>query len=148
MRPSIPKRRAKKRSDPDMARFVDTNILVRYLTDDPPEMAERAAELLERAGTITISPVILAETAYTLVSFYQRPREIVVDSLVELLQRENIVCHGLDKGMAILGLLKCRPSGRVSFADALLWATARSESGSVVYSFDRRFPTDGLEVNQ
>ena len=40
----------------------------------------------------------------------------------------------------------CRPSGRVSFADALIWAAAHMTPGKVVYSLDERFPADGVEV--
>ena len=37
----------------------------------------------------------------------------------------------------------CRPSGRVSFADALVWAAARSQTDASVYSLDERFPDEG-----
>lgn len=43
-------------------------------------------------------------------------------------------------------LLLCGPSGGVSFADALVWAAARSEADAAVYSLDERFPDDGIRV--
>ena len=58
-----------------MTRFVDANVLLRYLTNDVPSLAERAAGIIDSRETITITPVVLAETAYTLVSFYRQPRE-------------------------------------------------------------------------
>jgi hypothetical protein len=39
----------------------------------------------------------------------------------------------------------CCKVGRVSFADALVWAAARSDSAAV-YSLDARFPEDGVTV--
>lgn len=42
----------------------------------------------------------------------------------------------------------CRPSGRVSFGDAMVWAAARSAGVEVVYTFDRRFPSVGIEVRR
>jgi predicted nucleic acid-binding protein len=131
-----------------MRRFADTNILVRYLIDEPPDQAERAAHILDGGETITITDVVLAETAYTLLSFYNRPRAAVVDQLVDLLQRENIDCHRTDKRTIILALLRCRLSGRVWFADALLWAAAHSDRPSLVYTFDRHFPSEGIEVRR
>ena len=39
----------------------------------------------------------------------------------------------------------CRPSGRVLFADALIWAEAVT-NGLNVYTFDRRFPNSGVAL--
>ena len=52
----------------------------------------------------------------------------------------------LDKDLVLQALLFCRLSGRVSFADALVWAAARSQAGAAVYSFDARFPDEGITV--
>jgi len=79
---------------------------------------------------------------------YQVPRDVVVDHLVAFIQKRNITLFALDKGMVIQALLLSRSSGRVSFADAMVWAAARSSGGRVVYSFDERFPTDGVEVRR
>jgi predicted nucleic acid-binding protein len=42
----------------------------------------------------------------------------------------------------------CRDSGSVSINDALLWATARGSRHAVVYTFDRRFPDDGVSARR
>ena len=93
-----------------------------------------------------MSGIALAETAFVLTTVYQVPRGRAADQLIDLVRKENISLTGLTKDLAIQGLLMCRPSGRVSIADALIWAAARSGGSEVVYSFDRRFPDDGLEV--
>ena len=131
-----------------MSSFVDTNIIVRYLMNDVPELADRAAEIIDGDPDLQIPGVVLAEAAYVLTSVYRVAREAVVDGLIALLQRPNVTPHALDKDIVIQGLLLCRPSGRVSFADALTWATARSAGATVIYSFDQRFPTEGLEVRR
>lgn len=38
-----------------------------------------------------------------------------------------------------------RPSGRVSFADALIWAAARATAEPRVITFDQRFPDVEVE---
>jgi hypothetical protein len=45
-------------------------------------------------------------------------------------------------------LLLWRPSGRVSYADALVWAAAQSTDKKAVYSFNERLPTDDMEVRR
>lgn len=125
--------------------LLDTSYLVRYLTDDPPELSRRAAEVIDSNCRLAVSPLVLAEAAYVLTHVYQVPRQAVVDQLIAFLQKENITCLRLDKGVVIEALLLCRPSGRVSFADALIWAEARL-GPRAVYTFDERFPALGVEV--
>ena len=131
-----------------MSDFLDTSVVVRYLTGDPPESAEQAAKIIDGVDDLLITDVVLTETAYVLTSVYQVPREIVVDHLIAFLQKENISPFALDKSLVLLALLLCRPSGRVSFADAMVWAAARSAGSRVVYSLDKRFPGDGIEVRR
>jgi predicted nucleic acid-binding protein len=126
--------------------FLDTSVLVRYLTDDPPDMAVRAAQLIEGDAELCLTETALNETVYAVRRLYGVGREETVDGLVALLQRSNITFHSLDKAIVIAALLLCRPSGRVSFGDALIWAVARVHSPSTVYSFDQRFPSEGIEV--
>jgi predicted nucleic acid-binding protein len=128
--------------------FVDTSVLVRYLTGDPPEMLATAERIIDGPQRFLLTGVALAETAYVLTSFYQVPRTVVVDSLVTLLRKRNVSTYGLDQGLAIRALLLCRPSKRVSFADALVWAAARSAGADAVYTFDERFPEEGIELRR
>ncbi len=129
-----------------MSGFLDTSMVVRYLTGDPPELAEQAAQIIDGVDGLQVTDVVLAETGYVLSSVYMVPRRAVVDHLIAFLQKENISPFALDKSLVLSGLLLCRPSGRVSFADAMVWAAARSAGEEVVYSLDERFPGDGLEI--
>jgi len=128
--------------------LLDTSVVVRYLTGDPPEMAEQAARIIDGQQELQVSDVTLVETAYVLTSVYGVLRDIVVDHLIAFLQKENISPLGLDKGLVLQALLLCRPSGRISFADAMIWAAARSANIGIVYSMDERFPGDGLEIRR
>lgn len=123
-------------------------MVVRYLTGDPLELAEKAAQIIDGEEHFQITDVVLAETAHVLTSVYGIPRNVVVDHLIAFLQKENISPFVLDKGLVLQALLLCKPSGRVSFADAMVWAAARSSGSKVVYSLDERFPGDGLEVRR
>ena len=131
-----------------MTAALDTSFVVRYLTGSPPDSARQASAVIDSVEELEISGVALAETAFVLTSVYQVPRGGTADLLIDLVRRENISLTGLTKDLAVQGLLMCRPSGRVSFADALIWAAARSSGSEVVYSFDQRFPEDGLEVRR
>jgi predicted nucleic acid-binding protein len=61
--------------------LVDTNVLVRFFTGDPPNLAAKARRLVQEADNgevlLVILPVIVAETIYTLESFYEMERKEV-----------------------------------------------------------------------
>ena len=131
-----------------MSGFLDTSVVVRYLTGDSRELSDLATGIIDREDDLRITDVVLAETSYVLTSVYQLPRALILDQLIELVQRQNVTVYAMDKGLVLQALLMCRPSGRVSIADALVWAAARSSRSDVVYSFDDRFPGDGLEIRR
>jgi predicted nucleic acid-binding protein len=125
--------------------FLDTSVLLRYLVDDPPELAERATALIEGEETVLLSELAIAEAAYVLTSFYDAQRAEVVDALAGFLERENVRLCRLPKALALQALELCRPSRRVSFTDALLWAEARTMGIERILTFDRKFPSEGLD---
>lgn len=129
-----------------MSGLLDTSMIVRYLTGDPADLAEVAAEVIDAEEALSVSEVVLVETAYVLTSVYKVSREVVVDHLILLLQKQNIRPFALDKNIVLQALLLCKPSGRVSFADAMVWAAAASTEEKVAYSLDERFPADGIQV--
>lgn len=127
------------------AGLIDTSFLVRYLTGDPPDSAARARRVIEGDITIILSEVVILETAHVVRSLYDVPREVIIDSLIAFLRRRNVETLDRSKSHLASALLLCRPSGRVSIADALVWAQARA-TDNPVFTFDRRFPVDGIEV--
>lgn len=126
--------------------FIDTNVALRYLTNHPSDQAEVAASIVDEAGDLWITDVVITETAYVLRDIYAVGREDIVDRLMNFVRKPNISVYGIDKDLVLEGLMMCRPSGRVSFGDAMVWAAARAAGAGVVYTFDRRFPSDGIEV--
>ena len=130
-----------------MTAFVDTTMVVRYLTGDPPDQARTAASILDGVELL-ITDVVLVESAYVLRSFYDVPRDVIVDHLIALVRKANISPFAMDEGSVIDALLMCRGSGRVSFADAMIWAAAHSSGAEAVYSLNRRFPEVDVTVRR
>jgi predicted nucleic acid-binding protein len=129
-----------------MTGILDTDVVVRYLIDEPPDLADAATGIIETEEQLLLPSVVIAEVAHVLRSVYSVKRSDIADQLLDLIQRANVRALDLDRGVVIDALLMCRESGRVSFPDALVWAAARSSGIRVVYSLDRRFPSDGIEV--
>jgi len=125
---------------------LDTSYVVRYLVKDPPDMSQKAADVIDGEESLWLSEMVLLETAYVLTTVYSVPRAAVVDSLSELIQRANLRLTTLPKPAVLDALQLCRNSARVSFTDALIWAQARHLGAERIYSFDGRFPSRGVQI--
>lgn len=129
-----------------MSVFLDTSVIIRYLTRDHPDMFERAVQIIEGTDELIITEGVLGETAFVLSSVYRMSRQQTIDFMVALVERENISTYTMDKAFVLQGLIMCRPSGRVSVSDAMIWAAARTAGASAIYTFDQRFPSDNIEL--
>ena len=74
------------------------------------------------------------------------PRADVVRALIDFMQKDNIFPYAVDRDFLLRGLEMTLPSGRISVADALIWATIRTAGSVAIYSFDQRFPEEGIRV--
>ena len=117
-----------------MSAFIDTNVLVRHLTGDPPEMAARATAYLSRETELLLTDLVVAETVYVLESFYEVPREQVAESIRSLLAMSSMVA--VDTAL-LLRSIEVYESDRLDFAEAYLVACAESTGINVIASFDK-----------
>lgn len=62
------------RLDEAVTAFVDTNVLIRYLTGDPPAHAAKATRYLKEADELQLADLVLGEVACVLEWFYEAPR--------------------------------------------------------------------------
>lgn len=47
-----------------MSGFLDTSMVVRYLTGDPPELSELAARIIDQEEALWITDMVLTETLF------------------------------------------------------------------------------------
>lgn len=114
--------------------FIDTNVLIRHLTGDPPDLAARATRYLRDAATLLLPDLILAEVAYVLESYYAAPRTHVAESLRSIVAFPAI--HVVDEHL-LMRAIEVYEVERLDFADAYLVACAEMTAVGVVASFDR-----------
>lgn len=117
-----------------MSAFVDTNILVRHLTGDPPGMAARATAFLTAGQELLLTDLVVAETVYVLESFYEAPRVQVAESMRSLLAFRSMVT--VDPAL-LLRALEVYEVDRLDFAEAYLVACAEATGVNAVASFDK-----------
>lgn len=117
-----------------MSAFIDTNVLIRHLTGDPPEMAARASAYLPDERELVLTDLVAAETVYVLESFYETPREEVAQAVRSLVAFDSIIC--VDPAL-LLRAVELYETDRVDFAEAYLVACAESTGVGKIASFDR-----------
>ena len=117
-----------------MSAFVDTNILVRHLTGDPPDMAARATAYLGSERELFLTDLVAAETVYVLESFYEVPRQQVAEAVRSLIAFDSVVC--VDPAL-LLWAAEVHETDRIDFAEAYLVACAESTGVGAIASFDR-----------
>ncbi len=126
-------------------RFLDTNILLRYLLRDDEEKARRALGLLSRLEQgrekVTTSPMVIFEVVFTLQRRYQVPRQQIRDSLKDILSLRGLELPNKGLYGRALDLFAARQ--KLSFPDAFHAAYMTSRGIGEIYSWDTDF--DRLE---
>ena len=122
--------------------FVDTNVFVRFLTNDIPERQARAAALFNRVRRgelqLTTPASTIAEVVYVLHSprLYNKSRNDIVNMLLPLIKLTGIKLH---QRHVIIKALSLFESTKLSFGDAMIAASLVVKQGKVLYSFDKDF---------
>jgi len=110
---------------------VDTNIIIRFLTQDDPKQFEAVLQLF-RKNEIWISHTVLLETAWVLQGLFDLSREDLHALLCDLINLENAEVENYD--VAAAGLAAYHEG--MDLADALHLATANSND-LPFYTFDK-----------
>lgn len=117
-----------------MRAFLDTNVLVRHLTGDPPDLAARATQFLRDADELLLADLIVAETVYVLESFYELARSRVAELARAILAFGPVQVVDVD---LLLRAVEVYELDRLDFSEAYLVASAEQSGVGVVASFDR-----------
>ena len=116
-----------------MTAFLDTNVLIRHLTGDPPAQAHRATRYLQQADELLVPDLILAEVVYVLESYYEIPRSRIAEALGAVLAFPAV--RVVDRPL-LHRTVELYEAHGLDFADAYLVASAERTGVGVVASFD------------
>jgi predicted nucleic acid-binding protein len=84
--------------------WLDADLILRFLTKDPPDMAERSARLMAKAerGEVSpyISPLVLAEVIGVLKSFSRYSMMAIARVIISLVSAPGIEVDQRKRGLA------------------------------------------------
>ena len=112
---------------------VDTNVLVRYLTNDDAEQARKAVAVLGGPDSVLLPHTVLMELEWVLRTVYDLPPETIHQSLLQVLGLANV---RIEKAEEVAKALSWYERG-MDFADALHLALATGVDR--LLTFDQRF---------
>jgi predicted nucleic acid-binding protein len=128
---------------------LDTSVIVRYLVGSPPAQARRAARLIDDDETeISVSPVALAECAHVLRTQYEVDQGDIIDSLIGLIQRENVRVLGLRADVLVEMLVRARGLPGRPIPDAMIVAASMAADALPLATFDRDQHRYGIAIRE
>jgi predicted nucleic-acid-binding protein len=117
---------------------LDTNILVRYLTEDDPRQAAAAVREIEGAGRkgekMVVQPLVLCELAWVLESAYGIGKKELLEVFERVLRTAQFEIPGKDLVWRSLADYR---AGKGDFSDYLLGRLNEDEGASLTITFDK-----------
>jgi len=116
---------------------LDTNVLLRYLTQDDPKHSARATEIIEQRLTAEepgfISLVSVLEVAWVLKSLFKRSRLQIANDIEMLLAADTLEIQNEQEVYTALVALR---NGSGTFEDALIGSLGAWRGCSATLTFD------------
>ena len=127
---------------------LDTNVLVRYLTQDDPWQARRASALVEdtlaRGERCFVNLVVLCELVWVLRGTYELDKRTVLDTLERILDTAQFEIDEKDQVREAVGSYR---RGRGDFADYLIGHRNQHAGCLETATFDRRLKgSSGFQI--
>ncbi|MDZ7924954.1 MAG: type II toxin-antitoxin system VapC family toxin [Marinagarivorans sp.] len=125
---------------------LDTNVVIRYLTQDDKKQSAIANQLIEselsesNLGYITL--ITLVEITWVLESCYDQKKSALVSIIESLLSIKQIMVERTD--IAYLALKQYR-DGNADFSDALISMTCIDAGCNKIVTFDKKAATVGMQ---
>jgi predicted nucleic-acid-binding protein len=118
---------------------LDTNVLIRYLTQDDPVQSAKATEVIERRLTPKnpgfVSVVAMVETVWVLDRAYSLTAKEISTVVERLLQVEVLAIENEQEVFTAMVALK---QGRGSFSDALIAELGARAGCARTLTFDQK----------
>ncbi len=126
--------------------YVDTSVVIRYLTGDDPVRTAVATGIIETRSARAVSIVSILEASHVLRTAYSYERSNIASALIDLVSRRNIVVPEFSKDH-VLRWLSLWGNGTVGSAgDALIAASMSAHGAIAVATFDSGFPVGAWTV--
>lgn len=123
-----------------MIPFVDTNLFIRYLTEDDPVQADAVEHLFKRVKegkeSLQTSLLVITEIVWVLESIFKKSKNEIKEMVQKLINTPNLQ---IDQRDILLHGLEIYSNKNIDFVDAYHSALFKSSEQTIVYSYDQDF---------
>ena len=129
--------------------FVDTNLFIRYLTNDEPELADRVEKLLDQAAAgelqLITTELVIAETVWVLESSYKLKNREVASLIRGILATSGLAVVNAEMISRALMLYELQ---NIDFVDASITVFMEKQGISDIYSYDKKHLARVTAINR
>ena len=119
--------------------FLDTNVFIRYLTNDIPDQVDKVEQLFDLAekGEIKLitGPPVFFEIAWTLKSFYKMNRSSIYECLTSIIGIPGLVIIDLE---ILEEALESYRLVNTDFSDAYIATSAKKMEVDCIGTFNKK----------
>jgi predicted nucleic-acid-binding protein len=116
---------------------IDTNVLVRYITQDDPAQSAKATKFMESLSPDVpgfVSMIVVVELVWVMQACYHASRDAIATMLETLLRTDALV---VERAEIIWQALRRTQSTQADFADCLIERCGHAEGCTHTVTFDR-----------
>lgn len=119
--------------------FADTNLFLRYLTNDAPAQADLVESLLQRAAkgkvNLVTTSMVIAEIVWTLESYYELDKKEIQTMVLGILNTDGL--DVIDSDLVLQAIVPYADKN-VDFIDAFNAAWMVKNDVDKIYTFDQK----------
>lgn len=129
--------------------FIDTNIFLRYLTNDDPAMANKIERIFQQAlngkTALVTNAFVIAEIIWVLESFYKRPKEDIENMVSKIMNTKGLE---VKDSRLLFKALDLYVSENIDFTDAYIAIYMKQNGWNRILTFDKKHFSriEGLSV--
>ena len=123
-----------------MTMLADTNVFLRFLTKDDPVKYERCHKLFQNLVNgkikLCVSEIVIFEITWTLLSYYNLPKEEVITKITSILNTKNLEIYNKNILTETIALYARK---NIDFIDAYNAIVAKDKELEAIVSYDEDF---------
>ncbi|MBN2073524.1 MAG: PIN domain-containing protein [Actinobacteria bacterium] len=120
--------------------YADTNIFLRYLTDEPPELAAKVSIFFDEMESgkyrLYVCDLVLSELVYVLEKLFGLSKKEICEKIKVLMLKKNII---MENKQIVFDALDAYRDLNVNFVDAYIFSHSSKNGINKIFSFDEHF---------
>jgi uncharacterized protein len=120
--------------------YADTNIFLRYLTNEPPDLSKKVSKFFNEMELgkyrLFVCNLVVSELVYVLEKVFEIPKKEICEKVKILMLKKNIV---LENSQIIFRALDIYRDFNINFVDAYIYSHSNKNGIKKYFTFDNHF---------